>query len=230
MNAEPVAGRARAALLRGTLIAALLVIAAVCMLGVAGLAWGIVYGLPIRYTDATFARAMQGFRFPAAVSAMALFTHLGDTVWGLLLTAGIGAWLWWRGRREDAVYVVGATLTAILFNTAVKEIVYRTRPSAMLAAVPLPISPSFPSGHAVFGIVLFGTLAVAALSELGLTWKGLGLAAALCLVGVLLGWSRLYLGVHWVTDVVGGWMVGTAWVALWTAGLVVYAGSRDAPE
>jgi undecaprenyl-diphosphatase len=212
------------------IVAALVVIGVAALGGMADLAWGIVFGSPLRYEDAMLARAFAATRTPTGTALFAAYTHLGDTLVASVITLVAAGFLWMRGRRDAAVFVFGATLTAALLNTALKEIVLRTRPPAMLAAVPLPHSASFPSGHAVAGFVLFGTLAVVAVRELGPGFRGLGLAAALAVVGVLIGFSRLYLGVHWGTDVLGGWLLGTAWVALWTAGLLVVSDRPDASD
>jgi membrane-associated phospholipid phosphatase len=209
------------------IVTALVVIGIVALGGVADLAWGIVVGSPLRYADMTFARTFLQTRTALGEAFFAAYTHLGDTVVAAVVTCAAGWWLWKRGLRADAIAVFGATLTAALFNMALKAIVLRTRPPAMFAAVPVPHSPSFPSGHAVVGIVLFGMLAVVWVVEFGLGWRGLGTAAVLATAGVLIGFSRLYLGVHWATDVLGGWLLGTAWVALWTAGRLVLARRRD---
>jgi membrane-associated phospholipid phosphatase len=206
-----------------SVVAALVAVGIVALAGVADLAWGIVFVSPLRYRDVITALTFENIRTPAGTAVFALYTHLGDVVVAGFVTIGAAGLLWTRGLRGDAIYVLGATSTGALFNAALKEIVARTRPPALWAAVPLPHSASFPSGHAVVGVVLFGTLAVVAVRELGPGWKGIVAAAALAVVGVLIGFSRLYLGVHWATDVLGGWLLGTAWVALWTAGWLVIA-------
>ena len=136
------------------------------------------------------------------------------------LTAIAGVGLWMLRRRREAVYVVGAVATGALVNTTLKDLFDRTRPPAALAAIHVPSSPSFPSGHTVSAFILFGALAVVLLADVGVDWRGIVLATAMALLGVLVGYSRLYLGVHWFTDVVAGWCLGTAWLALWTAGWV----------
>jgi undecaprenyl-diphosphatase len=72
---------------------------------------------------------------------------------------------------------------------------------------------SFPSGHAMSSFITFGALAYIALRQPWL-WaaKSAGLAIALTMV-VLVGVSRVYLGVHWTSDIAGGWSAGTVWLA-----------------
>jgi undecaprenyl-diphosphatase len=72
---------------------------------------------------------------------------------------------------------------------------------------------SFPSGHAMGSFITFGTLAYLVLRQ---PWpwaaKSAGLAVAMTMV-LLVGLSRVYLGVHWASDIVGGWSAGTVWMA-----------------
>ncbi|MFF0568725.1 phosphatase PAP2 family protein [Streptomyces sp. NPDC004041] len=134
--------------------------------------------------------------------------------------------LWWRGARRLALWVAATSLLASLFQQALKAVVGRERPrwpdpvdSAQFAA--------FPSGHAMTAVVTCGLL----LWLLRLYGAGPGLWAAALTVAVVsavgVAVTRVYLGVHWLTDVVGGALLGVAVVALSAAGYARYAAARE---
>ena len=118
-----------------------------------------------------------------------------------------------RGWRRGAVLVVVTLLGASLLDGGLKLLYGRTRPVAFFETYPSPSSFSFPSGHALFATAFFGGLAVLLWGRLVHPLLRLGvviLAAALIL---LIGFSRIYLGVHYPSDVLGGYAVGVVWVA-----------------
>ena len=127
-----------------------------------------------------------------------------------LVVIVIGILVWWRiGRLEAILIPVTGLLT--LVNTALKLAIKRPRPSADLAQVlSREQDNGFPSGHAFFAILVFGLLAY----FIFITVKNLSLRA-IFLVGLvtlilLTGTSRVYLGVHWPSDVIGGYLIGGA--------------------
>ncbi|MFJ9526915.1 phosphatase PAP2 family protein [Streptomyces cyaneofuscatus] len=136
--------------------------------------------------------------------------------------------LWWRGARLLALWVAAASLLGSLLSQGVKAAVDRERPrwpdpvdSAHFAA--------FPSGHAMTAVVSCGLLLwLLRLYGAGpALWAGAVAVAVVSVIGVAV--TRVYLGVHWLTDVVGGTLLGAVVVAFTVAG---YARSvaRKAPE
>lgn len=113
----------------------------------------------------------------------------------------------WRGRRREALEVLLAVAGSALFNQLLKTHFQRPRPSSAL----LPqFGLSFPSGHAMIGMALYGCLA-------WLLWRH-GRhpiwAALLLLWAVLIGLTRVYLQVHYATDVLAGFAAGLLWLIL----------------
>jgi membrane-associated phospholipid phosphatase len=130
----------------------------------------------------------------------------------LLPVAGVTALLL-LGRRRLllAGLVVAAWGGAILLYSLVKHFVHRPRPPAAIWLMKVT-STSFPSGHATQSLATFAALAlVAAALAAGAGGAAKGLAFALA-AGI--GWSRVYLGVHWTTDVIAGWLIGAAWITI----------------
>jgi undecaprenyl-diphosphatase len=185
--------------------------------GLVDLAWGVVFGLRLRLTDAAFAGAVLASRSPGWLAFMVAYTHVGDELVSVGIVLALSAVLWFLKRRAYALFLFGVTLSAVLVNSGLKVLVDRTRPPAMLAAVPLPHSASFPSGHAVIGITLAGALAIIVMVEFGVP-RGIVPAAGLLALGALVGISRIYIGVHWLSDVLGGWALALAWLCAWSAG------------
>lgn len=120
---------------------------------------------------------------------------------GVLLAA---RWCFEHGlRRESAAWVVVGLVVAVV-PEALKALVARPRPTLWPWLIPTT-GYSFPSGHAVAGAAFYPFLGWLVLRDRGLGWLGylLGL-----LVGVFIGVGRLYVGVHWPTDVLAGWALG----------------------
>ncbi|MFF2779211.1 phosphatase PAP2 family protein [Streptomyces sp. NPDC058052] len=118
------------------------------------------------------------------------------------------------GHRRAALWVAGTVVAALGVQQAVKALVGRDRPewkdpvdSASFAA--------FPSGHAMTAAVVCGLLLWVVALVGREPWRGWGTLAGLAVVSVLgVGWTRLYLGVHWPSDVLAGWLMGWCCVAV----------------
>ena len=118
-----------------------------------------------------------------------------------------------RGWRRCAVLVLVTLAGAVALDAGLKDLFARARPQAFFDYYRTPKSFSFPSGHALFAVCFFGGLAVLLSHRLrGRPARILVWAVALVLI-LLIGVSRVYLGVHYPTDVLGGFAVGTVWVA-----------------
>lgn len=135
--------------------------------------------------------------------------------------------LLWRSHRLWAQWLMWSAIGGFAFQNIVKELVGRIRPAWSESAFQ-PLTASFPSGHAMSGIttwVVLGVILIVAPVGGRLPRVVGGLALA---VGILMGPSRLVLGVHWPTDILGGWLLGGA-VVCGVAALVL-ARSRSAGD
>lgn len=117
-------------------------------------------------------------------------------------------------RFREAIVLVAAPATGVAVSQGLKLAFGRERPEAGLHAVEV-VNASFPSGHAMLSAVVYLTLAaLVARFTTRKRLKAYALAAGV-LVSVLVGASRVYLGVHWPTDVLAGWCLGAVWALGW---------------
>lgn len=133
---------------------------------------------------------------------------LGDPKVLIPATLAIAAWLWWRNHSRTALTLIAVTMAGRAVNSLVKLDVARERP-ALRPHLMIEHTNSFPSGHATGSMIFFLALALL-LAHRGRRrrwWAAAAVAVSLCV-----GLSRIMLGVHWPSDVVGGWAFGALWV------------------
>lgn len=152
--------------------------------------------------------------------AMLDITALGSTTLLVLLTLIVTGYLFIEGKRASALFVLLATSSGAVLNHVLKTLFDRPRPDLVAHLVEVH-TLSFPSGHAMGAALTFltlGVLIVRTEQKRRIKIYVLSIAVALTL---MVGISRIYLGVHWPTDVLAGWCVGGAWalmcwlIALW---------------
>jgi len=117
-----------------------------------------------------------------------------------------------RGWRRGAALVVATLGGAILLNGGLKTLFARIRPQAFYDYYPAPDSYSFPSGHALFATCFFGGIAVLMAHRLDSRIGQVLIWLVALVLTFLISISRIYLGVHYPTDVIGGFAVGVIWV------------------
>ncbi|MFO1067556.1 MAG: phosphatase PAP2 family protein [Geminicoccaceae bacterium] len=140
-------------------------------------------------------------------------TALGSTVVLTLVTLAAIGFLLIVGKRHAAAVVAVATVGGTLLSTALKELFGRPRPELVPHAMET-FTASFPSGHAMLSAVTWLTLgALLARFQPRRRVKAYILSLAVLLT-LLVGTSRVYLGVHWPSDVLAGWSLGAAWAIL----------------
>jgi len=164
-------------------------------------------GQPIGF-DLPVRAAIHGYAFPALTAAMRLVTLLGSEYF-LLPLAAILVWRWVkRGERQAAYRLVAGSLGAEAVAQLLKALIRRPRPEVFFGLVPAE-TYSFPSGHAFVPAVFFWIVADAL--AVRARWR-----AAVAAMAAVLGFSRVYLGYHYPSDVVAGWALAVVWLSLWT--------------
>lgn len=141
------------------------------------------------------------------------FTALGSTGVLTIITLGVVGWLMFSGKRRTAGLVLVAILCGVVFSSLLKVGFARPRPDLVPHSVAV-FTNSFPSGHAMMSAVIYLTLGyLVARTQRAAALKVYLLFLALFLT-LLVGLSRIYLGVHWPSDVLAGWAVGACWALL----------------
>jgi membrane protein DedA with SNARE-associated domain len=165
---------------------------------------------PIVYAGRSLNQLLQHFRTPVGDRVMVAITELGDPSVALAVIAAVLAWLLWRRAWREARYWLAAVAFGELVVVTIKAALHFPRPEGFAAVA---TSFSFPSGHASMSTVIYGFLAVLVAPAFRAGWRWLPYAAAALLVGAI-AFSRLYLGAHWLADVLAGVGLGSAWVAI----------------
>jgi len=160
--------------------------------------------------DREIYEALYAGHRPELAGAARIFTAIGDPT--VLIGAGVlsALWLWFVGHRHLPWMLAAIVLVGRGLSEAQKYWIARVRPDLETHLVVVKTS-SFPSGHATSSMVFFLTLAIVLTS--GTRWRFLSVAGAI-LLSLLIGISRVMLGVHWPSDVVGGWAFRMLWVLL----------------
>lgn len=179
----------------------------------------------MRHTDQAIADALRTGIPRAVHEVFAALTHLADTATLATLCLGVALALCARRRFALASAWVFAVTGNGLLNIALKSFFARDRPLPV-DGVPLVAGFSFPSGHSSGAVVAYGMLAYLGWRLLAPRWQLPALALA-GLLAVLVGLSRLVLGVHFASDVIAGFASGTVWLALCIAAteLALWRGS-----
>lgn len=152
---------------------------------------------------------------PLYTDVLRAISFIGSApIWIAVLGAAT-LWLLHRGLRRLAAFVVVAGAGGAVLNVLIKDAIGRARPM-----LPDPVAvahgESFPSGHTQAAVVGCGTLLLVFLPAIRRQWRALAVLLGAVFVA-LVGYSRIGLGVHYVSDVIGGVIVGTAWLLLMTA-------------
>ncbi|MFD7386825.1 phosphatase PAP2 family protein [Streptomyces anulatus] len=198
--------------------------AALVLLALVAARWSPLISLDRSVADALHRHAVDD---PGLVQVSRVLTDWVWDPWTMrALIAAVVVALWWRGARPLALWLAGTSLIASLLQQGLKAAVGRERPQW-----PDPVDSAhyaaFPSGHTMTAVVSCGLLVwLVRLYGAGPLARGAVLAVAVVsAVGVSA--TRVYLGVHWLTDVVGGALLGVAVVALSAAGYARYTAARE---
>ncbi len=161
---------------------------------------------------------------PAFVDVLKVVTFFGAPLWCYLLVVPTALLLWKRHLPRLAVFLLATTAGGGLLNTALKLAVNRPRPS-VLDPVATAHGRSFPSGHAMASTIVYGALLLVILPSVRPERRRLAVAGSVFMV-LMVGFSRLALGVHYLSDVVAGYVLGCAWLAASTAAFSIWRVER----
>jgi undecaprenyl-diphosphatase len=206
---------------RSRRIALLLALLAADLAVFAHVAEDYVTGDPLVRWDVSFARWLYEHSNPVLVDIAKVVTYLGNGIFLLLLVAGTGLGLLRRNRVNDALLLLIAFAGGEILNALLKLTFHRPRPE--LAFVHLE-TYSFPSGHATASAAVYTLLAWLAIRRLERTLWRVAVALAAALVIVTIGFTRMYLEVHYLSDVLAGTAAGLAWAL---AAILVATIDRD---
>jgi membrane-associated phospholipid phosphatase len=166
-----------------------------------------------RHFDEVTRNAVHQFASPLLTATMRGISFVGSTLFLTLATIALFAWFMWRRWRREA-WLFGITmLGASILNTTLKLTFRRPRPLPFFNLL-APESYSFPSGHSLASFCFFGALATILTARINnprinlLTW----ICSAVLVL--LIGLSRIYLGVHYTTDVLAGFAAALIWIAV----------------
>ena len=186
-----------------------------CVLLVALLALQVWTDGPVNRIDLRVTLWLAAHRRPEATAFLLLVTQAHQTKWMLAATLVVAAWLAWR-RHWAPVARLGVVPAGMLLNAGLKTVFHRPRPVVGEPLVHL-LTLSFPSGHAAGSTVFYGALCALVFAR----WRSRAVratAVALAVIMVLLVcFSRVYLGAHYLSDVTAGVAVGAICLALFLA-------------
>lgn len=166
--------------------------------------------------DRQITEAARGYQTPGRIRLARFVTTVGNFAVVYPATLVISGVLWFRHRHVAGLLFAGAVVFGGLLEVTLKIMFHRSRP-ALWPALVTERTPSFPSGHATLATVFWGGL-VAVVFHLTRSRRARAIALAVAVpMALAIAASRVYLGAHWVTDVLAGILVGLFWVIVaWT--------------
>lgn len=188
-----------------------LVVSIASLLGFAQIADSALGQETLATIDLRLALDLHQIATPLTTQLMRFFTALGGPVIVMITLAGMVALVAWR-RWADLVLWIGAIGGGFLLTIVLQALIQRPRP-AFANPIGMEASWSFPSGHALMAMITYGLLAYLLIVRLRQWRWQVALALASLFLIVLIGFSRLYLGVHYLSDVLAGYAAGMCWLA-----------------
>lgn len=206
------------------------IVALISALAFGFLLWGVLAHNGLTRADLEVATFVAGHRTAWLTTVMRIVTWLGSSFFIIPLGVAVGGILWLRRHTWRPVLMMSAAfLGAAGLYDIVKPAVARVRPPAALQVGGPDEGWSFPSGHATQTIAFYGMMAIVLIAWYAARRRVL-FAIGAALVTIVVGASRLYLGVHWLTDVLGGYALGLSWLAVIVIATLLLRISEQAPR
>jgi undecaprenyl-diphosphatase len=177
-----------------------------------GFAVSIGVGKPLDREILTSIALRKGQDSEALISLFQWITWLSNSAQRTMMVLIAAAWLVWKARRRAALIIMAVPILAGATNSLLKEAFARARPDIVPHLDSIG-NLAYPSGHASNAMAFFLLAALMLATKRPMLWRSIAVALAL-----LIGTSRLALGVHWPSDVLGGWFWGAAFALIgwWT--------------
>lgn len=172
----------------------------------------VVTAASLTVIDADFTAWLYARRTPTLTAVLMIVTNLHDTLGATILTMATFLLFLRRGYRPQALAMALSVFGGMLLNVALKNIFLRTRPHFENPILTLT-SYGFPSGHTMMATCFYGAIGAIAIANFKkLSWRIMaGLIASFMIL--LVGFSRIYLGAHYLSDVLGAMAEGLVWLA-----------------
>lgn len=168
-------------------------------------------------------------QYPFLTKVFNVISFFGAPYWFWFLIGLTCIYLWRKHQKKLIAFLLSSTLGGSVVNTVVKTAVDRPRPTFRdPGAITFQTGKSFPSGHAMSATIAYGALLLIFLPLIASRhrkWAYLGVITLVLTIGI----ARLGLGVHYVSDVLGGYTLGLAWLALSTAAFEIWREERGKP-
>ncbi|HEY0901791.1 MAG TPA: phosphatase PAP2 family protein [Micavibrio sp.] len=164
----------------------------------------------------------HGYRLSATPSwaseIMRDFTALGGTAFLTMLTAFVVVYLLTKRLHRQAIRILVTIIGGTLLSNGLKALFERPRPEG-LSLESFVVTASFPSGHTMISTIVYLTLGLFIAGRESYRSTKIFIWCCAGLLPLMVGFSRVYLGVHWPTDVIAGWLAGGVWaLLLWRIG------------
>ena len=185
---------------------------------------------PVTHADKDIAEAVYEVTHdsPILVGISHFFSFLGIPPWFYVTIGASAYWFYKKGYWRVSMFLIATPLIGGIISSVVKILVDRPRP-VFDEPIAEAFGKSFPSGHAMTSTVAYGTLLIAYLPFIPDRWKKRAVAGYIAMV-VLVSLSRLGLGVHFLSDVLGGIVLGAAWLCVSVAIFRVWRREQRKPR
>ena len=160
--------------------------------------------------DDTVRSVIHDYASPGFTALMRFVTNLGD--WQVVMTATLLLffYLWYRRDHTHILVAFVTMLGAGILDASLKLAFHRLRPDPFFA--PKPSTYSFPSGHALISLCFYGLVAGTLAHDMDAKWQRVLTWSLSSLLVAMIGLSRVYLGVHWPSDVIAGYAAALIWM------------------
>ncbi|MDQ8187622.1 phosphatase PAP2 family protein [Pelagicoccus sp. SDUM812002] len=154
------------------------------------------------------------------VTALGSFVILG------IFVSSSAIFLFLSGKLRSSAFLISSSLSGVAVSSFLKEFYNRSRPDLVPHEMHT-LTMSFPSGHAMLSALIYLSAGVLVASSQPMVKLKVFIVALAVFASILVGLSRIYLGVHWPTDVVAGWIAGSTWALLWWLLALYYLPRRE---